>query len=74
MLHGEIHPREGTTIQQSITLVADIYDGSGRLIAHKDHIHFYADSFFGFETFKIENVFHVPDLAISKVRLYPKPY
>jgi len=71
-VRGELHPKEGTTIQQDIELVADVYDSSGRLVAHNNE-QFDAEIFFGFQTFEMLISLDVPDLAISKVRLYPKP-
>lgn len=72
-LNGELHTREGNKIQQNISLVVDIYDGAGRLVGRNDQS-FYAENFFGFETFQIEQLLEVPKLTISKIRLYPKQH
>ena len=71
-INGEIHSREASKIQQNIRLVADIYDALDRLVARKDKW-FDADKFFGFETFELSIGINVPNVAISKIRLYPKP-
>lgn len=46
-VNGELHPRNGANINHDITLVVDIYDNSGRLVAH-DGKSFYAKRFLGF--------------------------
>ena len=71
-IKGELHPREGSKIQQNTRLVADIYDALTRLVA-RDERSFYAEEFFGFETFQLKILINVPNLAITKIRLYPKP-
>ena len=70
-LMGELHPMEGSQIQQSIELVADVYDGLGRVV-DRGSKHFFAANFFGFETFEFWLGENIPNSTISKIRLYPK--
>lgn len=69
-VNGEIHPREGTQLTQNVQLVVSAYDSSGRVLNTASN-YFRADSFFGFETFSITLV--PSPVAVSKVRIYPKP-
>lgn len=71
-LNRELHPREGNEIQQHITLIVDVYDSEGRIVGRGEQL-FYPESFFGFESFSISINLTVDDLAISKIRVYPKP-
>lgn len=68
---GEVHPKEGATIHNDSSLVADIYDTAGRLVAHNKK-YLYAEKFFGFEPFSIIVRIECPNLQIFKIRLYPK--
>jgi len=70
-VRGELYPRETSNIQRNISVVADIYDTSGRLVARDDHW-FDPEEFFGFETFELAIDINVSNVAISKIRLYPK--
>lgn len=66
---GEVHPREGATIKESIYVHVDACDSSGRLVAmNNDGIE--ADKFFGFEAFEVE--MRLPIRELSKIRVYPK--
>lgn len=69
---GELQPIEGTALREDIKLIADVYDTSDRLVGHTEH-HLYAERFFALETFEIGVRLSVPNLWISKIRLYPKP-
>jgi hypothetical protein len=68
-IKGELHPREGTSLKENITLQFDAYDKSGRLVAHSISF-FRRDEVFGFETFS-EDVYS-PTAQISKIRILPK--
>ena len=70
---GELHPREGSAIQQKISLVVDVYDDVGRLVGGNSRS-FSPEDFFGFETFEINTHLEASKLKISKIRLYPKSY
>jgi hypothetical protein len=68
-VNGEVHPREGTTIKQSIAVHVDAYDSSGRLVA-KSRTSLLADDFFGFAAF--QELVKLPIADLSKIRVYPK--
>lgn len=70
-LRGELHPTQGTILQQDVELVADVYNGLGQLIDHESRV-FPSDKFYGFETFELWICGDIPDSAIAKIRLYPK--
>ena len=68
-VNGEVHPRDGATLKQSIEVHVDAYDSSGRLIAiNQTYLH--ADDFFGFEAFQIR--VYLPNIELSQFRVYPK--
>jgi hypothetical protein len=68
-INGELHPREGTELDQDIELVATAYDTSGRVIGvGKDY--FKSESFFGFEAFSLSIL--INGIPAAKVRVYPK--
>ena len=70
-VNGELHSREGATIEQDIKLHADVYDSSGRLVAIGiERIE--ADKFFGFEAVSV--VATLPIRELSKIRVYPKKW
>lgn len=67
----EVHPCNGTKINESITLECVIYDKEGAiLIVQSDYLS--AADFFGFEV--IEYTFNDDSLIdkIGKIRIYPK--
>jgi hypothetical protein len=70
-INGEIHPREGTSLKQSVTLFAEGYDGLGRLFCTKSSQPFLPQTFFGYETFSLV-VGGIPAKDVVKIRLYPK--
>ncbi len=68
-VNGEMHPREGSTIEQDIVVHVDAYDSLGRLVA-KTETTLSADGFFGFEAF--HTLEQLPIRGLSKIRVYPK--
>lgn len=68
-LNGELHPRDGTELNQDIEVVAIVYDSSGRVLAVQER-GFYQDEFFGFEAFSF--VLDLSGNEPAKVRVYPK--
>ena len=66
---GELQPLNGTKLQGNVELVVAAYDSSGRVIGTSSCIYF-ADEFFGLETFDLIVV--LPMNQVSKVRVYPK--
>ena len=68
-VNGEVHPRDGTTIQQDVEVHVDAYDSSGRLVATTQAT-LSADVFFGFEAF--HTMVGLPIRELSKIRVYPK--
>lgn len=66
----QVHPVEGNSLKSSISIVADGYDASGRLVSTTSGL-INKDSFFGFETLSLA-VDGVPAEQISKIRVYPK--
>lgn len=69
VVNGEVHPRDGTTIEQDMNVHVDVYDSLGRLVA-KTAAYLSADSFFGFEAFDV--CVELPIQELSKIRVYPK--
>jgi hypothetical protein len=68
-VNGELHPRDGTSLGQIVTVKADAYDKLGRLVGTaKDY--FNPKQFFGYQTFSMR-VGEVPFHQISKIRIYP---
>ena len=67
-VNGEVHPREGTTIKESIVVHIDAYDSSGEIVAKGEHF-LNADKFFGFEVFQLRVNLRIGEL--SKIRVYP---
>lgn len=67
---GELHPRDGVSLNQDIELIAAVHDSSSRIIGRNLHW-IYAEDFFGFETFQC-HISDLPSVAITKIRLYPK--
>lgn len=70
-LNGELHPKDGTALQEDIVLVVDIYDNSGRLVAHNGDC-FRKEGFFGFRTFEMGLQIDIANPIISKIRVYPR--
>ncbi len=68
-VNGELHPREGTELDDDLDIVVTLYDASGRVIGVATE---WIDSerFFGFEAFsvRLRDVVTPP----AKVRIYPK--
>ncbi len=69
-VNGELHPREGTGLDDDIEVVVSLYDTSGRVMGVKTE-RVRADSFFGFEAFS-KTFGPMGDLPIAKIRIYPK--
>lgn len=68
-VNGEIHPREGLYLKQSVVLVLDVYDHHGRLLDTSRNSFTQAE-FYGFQTFSILAKY-VPNEAV-RLRLYPR--
>lgn len=68
-VRGEVHAATGTKIKKNTTVVIAIYDNSDRVIGTSEST-YYADDFFGFDTFS-ESV-HISVRNIAKIRIYPK--
>lgn len=69
-VNGELHPQDGPKLKQNVMVVVDVYDAARRLVENGGEC-FFAESFFGFETFSLLLVPKISD--ISKIRVYPKP-
>lgn len=69
LISGELHPLNGTNIEQDIQLVISAHDSENRVIGFTK-ISIAASSFFGFETFS-DHIYNCPK-SICKVRIYPK--
>lgn len=71
---GELHAKHGTTIKESICLVAAVYDHSGRVIGVSMGDCFFKKRFSVFEAFAVR--VRLPDSAepVAKVRVYPKSF
>lgn len=68
-VRGEVHATTGTKIKKDTAVVIAIYDNSDRVIGTSEST-YYADDFFGFDTFS-ESV-HISVRNIAKIRIYPK--
>lgn len=68
-VRGEIHAASGTKIKNDVTVVIAAYDESDRVIGTSESC-YYADDFFGFDTFS-ESV-NVSVKNVAKIRIYPK--
>ena len=68
-LNGEIHPREGLSLKQTVELVLDVYDHHGRLLNTSSKV-FLQDSFYGFQSFSLVACY-VGKEAV-RLRLYPR--
>lgn len=68
-INGELHTTNGLELDESLQLVAAVYDSQGRVI-HTDESYFSSDSFHMFETFS--SSFYVKGIRPAKIRLYPK--
>ncbi len=68
-VNGELHPRDGTELDQDIEVVATVYDSSGRVLAVANH-RFHRDEFFGFEAFGL--FLASSNNRPAKIRVYPK--
>ncbi len=66
---GELQPLNGTELQGDVELVVAAYDSSGRIIGTSSCSYF-ADEFFGLETFDLTVL--LPMNQVTKVRVYPK--
>jgi hypothetical protein len=72
VLYGELHLNEGTELNQSIEVVATMYNSAGRVI-NIQNTRVYADSFFGFRPLKF--FFQVDrNVQPAKIRVYPQAY
>ena len=68
-VNGELHPKEGTELGQSINVVLTAYDSTGRVIGVASQ-YFDSKSFFAFEAFSLGvGIYGIP---AAKVRVYPK--
>jgi hypothetical protein len=70
-VNGELHPHDGVSLAESVTIIADAYDVDGRLVRREATLPFDPKSFFGYETFSLEVVCG-PIKRIAKIRIYPK--
>lgn len=67
-VNGEVQPREGATLKESMDVHLDAYDSSGKLVEKGGHS-INADKFFGFEVFQMR--VNLPIGELSKIRVYP---
>jgi hypothetical protein len=65
---GEMHPRDGTIIEESLYVCFDTYDKRGALLGHSRKF-FVADDFFGYAVFDFWDDF--PAGAVCRIRVYP---
>jgi hypothetical protein len=70
-VNGELHPREGLSLNQKMKVFADTYDSSGHLTFSRA-VHFFPDVFYGYETFTILTGGGAAPAQIAKIRVYPK--
>lgn len=68
-VRGEIHAVAGDEISEDIDLVLSIHDSDGRVIDTTSDC-YYAEKFFGFETFDL--YCDIDTHRIAKLRLFPK--
>ncbi len=68
-VNGELHPREGTELDEDLDIVVTLYDAGGRVIGVATEW-IDSENFFGFEAFsvRLRDVVTPP----AKVRIYPK--
>lgn len=70
--NGEVHPRTGTALDQSVRLVATCHDSTGRVLARSTE-YLTKDQFYGFESFEITFYQHLLVKGkVAKVRIYPE--
>ncbi len=69
VVRGELHPKSGTELEQSIELVVAAYDSASRVVATGSEF-FDASSFFGFEIFDV--TVEIPVKNLARVRIHPK--
>lgn len=69
-VNGELHPREGTELNDDLEIVVTLYDSAGRVIGVTNE-YIDSDNFFGFEAFSAY-FSEVGDPPVAKIRIYPK--
>ena len=69
VIQGELHPKSGTELEQSIELIVAVYDSASRVVATGTK-HFYSSDFFGFEIFKISVEIYATKL--TRIIVQPK--
>lgn len=69
-VNGELHPREGTGLNEDLEVVATLYDSAGRIIGVTSE-RMYSNRFFGFEAFSAF-FSEVGNPPVAKIRVYPK--
>ena len=69
-VNGELHPREGTGLDDDIDVVVSLHDNAGRVLGVQTES-IRADSFFGFEAFS-RTFGPIGNPSIVKIRIYPK--
>ncbi|MDY0168903.1 MAG: hypothetical protein RBS80_20325 [Thermoguttaceae bacterium] len=68
-VRGELHPRNGTELNQDTELVVAAYDATSRVIGTASN-YFTSEDFFGIETFELS--INLPIATVARVRVYPK--
>ena len=69
IVRGELQPRNGAELREDVELMIATYDSSGRIIGTNSRT-YYAQTFFGLETFDLG--VYLPLSQVSKIRVYPK--
>lgn len=69
VLRGELHPANGTTIDNNLELIVAAYDSTSKIVGTSSQ-YIDASSFFGLETFEVTVQLYVS--TISRIRIYPK--
>lgn len=69
-VNGELHPREGTELNQDVEIVATLYDSAGRVTGVTSR-YMDSDNFFGFEAFSVR-FSETNEPPVAKIRIYPK--
>jgi hypothetical protein len=69
-VNGELHPREGTKLNDDLKVVVTLHDSDGRVLGMTDE-YIDSDNFFGFEAFSASFT-EVGDLSVARIRVYPK--
>jgi hypothetical protein len=68
-INGVVRPREGNVLEQTISLILDLYDADGRLVVSETITSCVKENFFGFKSFS--TTISSP-ACFCKVRIYPR--